>query len=202
MWVEIMRLDPITRDFLFALMTSMESDSMARFREARGVQGLGDMYLIQDVRQVIACRVTLEPVGGNTASIFRETEDYLLESSDHQCALEYIARRKNMDRYHSMVDFLFCELFPSMQKGCFAFYEDRGPQLRYLIDEPVIEVVDMYLLLALHAATYMATHQEEFGGPGHITWKFFEEYAELLWEQTTGRPGFADRIATWAYTPE
>ena len=67
--------------------------------------------------------------GGCTGSLFPEIDKFL-EDTDHQLALQFVASRKNMDRYHSMVDFLFAEIFIKYRGDCFRFYSGDGPQLR------------------------------------------------------------------------
>lgn len=62
----------------------------------------------------------LDLSGGATESIFPEVEAMLFTTSseDYQKALQYVAAKKDMNRYKSVVDFLFCELFPEWQHKC------------------------------------------------------------------------------------
>jgi len=71
--------------------------------------------------------------GGATDSIFPKVDAWLQEDGDHQRALDHIAGRKDMDRYRSQVDFVFAELHPEWRNKTFAFYADRGKQLRFLL---------------------------------------------------------------------
>jgi len=64
-----------------------------------------------------------------TDSIFVKTEKKL-NSSDYQESLEFVGRLKNMGKYRSMMDFLFCESFPAWRFHAFRFYNGRGPQLK------------------------------------------------------------------------
>jgi len=73
--------------------------------------------------------------GGTTESVFPKVEQWLQQDSDHQHALRHIAGRKSVIRYRSVIDFIFTELHPSMHKHVVAFYEDRGPQIRFMITE-------------------------------------------------------------------
>ena len=60
--------------------------------------------------------------------------DQLLEDTEYQKALKYVAGRKDMDRYNSMVDFLFAELMGGIWKAaCLRYYEGKGCKL---IDDP------------------------------------------------------------------
>jgi len=92
---------------------------------------------------------TLEPQ--SFSSIFLKTEKKL-DSSHIQDCLKYIARRKNMARYHSIVDFLFCELYTEYQKGCFRFYAGQGPPLRKILKKNQIRFFDQQLVKALNFA--------------------------------------------------
>jgi hypothetical protein len=96
------------------------------------------------------------------SSIFEGAEGAMNSSHVMGC-LKYIARRKDMDRYHSVVDFLFCELFPIYKPGCFRFYADEGPQLREIIDEEQILFYDNQLLKALTLAVEIG--KEEWRHP-------------------------------------
>lgn len=60
--------------------------------------------------------------------------DQLLEDIEYQKSLGYVAGRKDMNRYNSMVDFLFAELMGGKWKAaCFRYYEGNGCKL---IDDP------------------------------------------------------------------
>lgn len=72
--------------------------------------------------------------GGATDSIFPAV-DSLLNEPDIQKGLEFVASKKDMHRYHSMVDFLFCEIFIEHRDACFRFYDDKGKALRFLIND-------------------------------------------------------------------
>lgn len=84
------------------------------------------------MRLSLSCshRQSLDLTGGLTLSIFPLVERWLNATTDHQNALEWAAARKSMDRYHSVVDFLFCETYQNFRARCFAFYDDEGPQLK------------------------------------------------------------------------
>lgn len=71
----------------------------------------------------------LQITGGASIGVFPLVEAWLNASLDHQEALQFVAARKNMDRYRSMVDFLFCEIFLDFQGPCFRYYDDKGPRL-------------------------------------------------------------------------
>jgi len=90
--------------------------------------------------------------GGMTQTIFPLVESYLREESDREKALEFVAAKKNMDRYESVMDFLFCEVFPSFRNRCFAYYEDREKPLREIITEGQRQEFEKLLLCAVKHA--------------------------------------------------
>lgn len=96
--------------------------------------------------------------GGATQSIFLEVEA-LLGDTDFQKALEYVAARKKMDKYHSVIDFLFCELNTEWQVPCMRFYADKGPQLKELLTDKQIESFDKKLVVALNVAHTLFSEQ-------------------------------------------
>lgn len=51
----------------------------------------------------------LEICGGATESIFPQIEVLLLHFSDFEEALQFVAAKKNMNKYRSMMDFLFAK---------------------------------------------------------------------------------------------
>lgn len=90
--------------------------------------------------------------GGMTQTIFPETED-LLGETDYQAALAFVSTRKDMNRYHSMMDYLFCEIFIQYRAGCFAYYEEDGkPMLKDILSEEEVARYDRWLMAALKLA--------------------------------------------------
>jgi hypothetical protein len=87
-------------------------------------------------------------------SIFVEMES-LLEDTEYQKALRWVAGRKDMDRYRSIGDFLFSELMGGKWKrACFLYYEGDGCLLK---DDPRVtkEMIvewDQQICLALKTA--------------------------------------------------
>jgi hypothetical protein len=94
----------------------------------------------------------LQLAGGLTQTVFPETE-HLLEDLDYQAALGFVAGKKDMDRYHSMMDFLFCEIFIQYRARCFAYYEaDDKPPLKDILSEDELARFDRWLTAALKLA--------------------------------------------------
>jgi len=101
---------------------------------------------------VVAQEQTISLVGGLTESIFPRVEQWLQLSSDHAESLKYIAARKNMNRYRSVVDFLFCEIFLRFRSRCFAYYDERGKKLAEIITESERQEFENVLMTALQGA--------------------------------------------------
>ena len=119
-------------------------------------------------RQTLQCRLKLEISGGMTASIFPAV-DGMLNETDFQKSLEFVGARKDMERYRSMVDFLFCEVFIQYRYGCFKFYEDetKYPQLKKILTADQVKQYGRWLVAALQLA------REMFEKKLALTWTTF-----------------------------
>ena len=94
----------------------------------------------------VAIIQSLQLSGGATESIFPQVEALLLANTDYQKALECVAARKQMERYRSVIDFLFCELHPQWRRACFRFYLGGGQQLKDILrPEQLVEYSDRML---------------------------------------------------------
>ncbi|MCI5108344.1 MAG: hypothetical protein MRY49_00670 [Candidatus Pacebacteria bacterium] len=91
-------------------------------------------------------------VGGATTSIFPRAEALLLSDNRYQEALKFVASKKDMDRYKSMMDFLFCELYTRWVYHCMRYYKGRGPLLRDQLKTKEILEYDRRLVIALEVA--------------------------------------------------
>lgn len=100
--------------------------------------------------------------------IFPQTESWLLSDDNHWLALEHVARRKNMEKYHSMMDFLFCELFVKYQKHCFRYYNEKGPLFKDMTSEEQIVRYYAILLEALKIAYEVFSEQRK------VSWGWFQ----------------------------
>ena len=114
-------------------------------------------------------RLAIDLVGGATQSIFVNAEALLLSSSDWQNAIEYVAKRKKMDKYRSIIDFLFCELFPDWRIPCRRFYAGNGPPLKTLLTTEEVEEYDWRLCVAIAKAYVIFCEQRG------KSWKQFRE---------------------------
>jgi len=120
----------------------------------------------------VALIQSLQMVGGATQSIFPQVEALLLGSSDYQRALEYVAARKNMEKYRSAMDFLFCELHPKWRMACQRYYADSGPQLKDQISPEQLVEFNERLIKALEVAYELFCEQRR------KSWGWYREQVE------------------------
>ena len=107
----------------------------------------------------------LQLVGGLTSSIFPKAEAWLNESTDHMNAVRFIASRKDMNRYLSVMDFVFCEIFPTYKPACFKYYNDKGPMLKDMITVEELQHFGDVLLKGLELAHQMWSEQRRTSWP-------------------------------------
>lgn len=103
----------------------------------------------------------LQLAGGATESIFPQVEAVLLNDTEYQKALEFVGSMKDKSRYHSTMDFFFCELVPEYRKKCFLFYDDKGKQLKDILTIQEIVYYGKLLLKALEIAYEMYCEKRE-----------------------------------------
>ena len=127
------------------------------------------------VQQVMDARICqeLQLTGGATQTIFPEVEALLQASSDIQHALDYVASRKRADRYESVMDFLFCELYPEWRPACFRFYLNREAPLRERITMAQRTVYAWELCQALNVAYKIFCEKRK------LSWGSFREEVKL-----------------------
>jgi hypothetical protein len=104
-------------------------------------------------------RLELRIEGVACETIFPLVEIWLNNSSKHMEVLKKVAARKDMERYRSVIDFIFCELFRGWRKHAVAYYEDRGPLLKEMITEAERAYYERYMLLFLEVA-WQAVQQD------------------------------------------
>ena len=94
---------------------------------------------------------SLAPTGGATESVFPQIDALLGGETDYQEALEYVAARKKMDRYRSVVDF-FLRAASRVANGVSRYYAGNGSQLRERISAVQLAEYNKRLLGALEVA--------------------------------------------------
>lgn len=119
-------------------------------RGVRRVATLTALALVQ--------RQEMDIAGGTTGaqSVLVRAEAWLHESADHWNALEFVASRKDMARYDSVLDFVLCEIIPQERYACRQFYEGRGGNLASVRSERMIAYEDSRLLGGLLRGTLRA----------------------------------------------
>lgn len=123
------------------------------------------MKLALSVEMTVVQALELRLLGGMTDSIFPEVEAWLQVTTDRQRALEWAASKKRMDRYESVMDFLFVETFDHFRPACRAYYKREGPQLKETITVAQRERFARTLLLVLQVAydAYCAERRVTWG---------------------------------------
>ena len=109
-----------------------------------------------------------ELCGGATDSLFPHVEARLMADVEAQKALVFVAQSKEVSRYASMMDFLFCETFPEHRGRCQKFYASEGPPLRQtLSDLPEWKFYDRVMRGALEFA------KAAFRQGDKVAWSWF-----------------------------
>jgi hypothetical protein len=120
----------------------------------------------------LAVIYSLQICGGATLSIFPQVEALLLGSRDYVNALEYVASRKKMSRYQTVIDFLFCELHPEWRLACRRCYGGNGPQLKDQITPDQLVEFSERLLKAIEVAYELFCEQRR------KNWGWYREKVE------------------------
>jgi hypothetical protein len=113
--------------------------------------GLVQRMTVQQVIDLKLCQ-ELQLTGGDTETIFPEVEALLQSSSDIQHALDLVAKRKNAHKYRSVMDFLFCEMYPEWKSHCFRYYLDGKEAVRHVLTMAQRQVYAWELCQALNVA--------------------------------------------------
>lgn len=121
-------------------------------------------------------RMTIEPrvlqefelCGGATDSLFPQVEARLMADEEAQKALLFVTQSKEVRRYQSLMDFLFCETFPEHRGRCRKFYDGGGQPLRETLTElPEWSFYNRVMLGALEFAK--AARRQG----GKVAWSWF-----------------------------
>ena len=111
------------------------------------------------MRMILAAEPQLALVGGLTDTCFPTLQEWL-EDSEHMKGLEYIASRKNMDAYRSVIDFVLCEVLTEYRKPCQRFYDRDGPNYVTLRPSKKDQAHDEAILLRAVIHSYVCFCQE------------------------------------------
>ena len=100
----------------------------------------------------------------------------LLEETEYQKALQYVAGRKDMDRYQSIVDFLFSELMGGKWRAaCLRYYDDNGCLLK---DDPRV-TPDMLTEWEKQICTALKVAWNDMNEERTRSWKSFRKRWQL-----------------------
>ncbi|MFH1667400.1 MAG: hypothetical protein ABH884_00045 [Candidatus Komeilibacteria bacterium] len=99
-------------------------------------------------------------IGGMTGTIFPELANHLLYDSEMRKAVRAVVSDPEMDKFRSMVDYIFCGLFPEHLEACFLYYEDKGPLLKDIISGDEIVRAERLLIAACKLATIFFNRDE------------------------------------------
>lgn len=94
--------------------------------------------------------LVLEPeyVGGATESIFVLFESKILSNKDNiKGVYDWLLHplRIHMNRYESVMDWIFCNCFPEFRKLCFDFYKTNRYPLRDILNQKEVDMLDSFL---------------------------------------------------------
>jgi hypothetical protein len=93
----------------------------------------------------LCLRHELVLTGGTSETVFPRTERSL-RSTRNQQALTFVKTTSRPETYRSVMDWLFCNVFPHERAACFSFYADKGKQLRFIRTPSQLKLYDAGLL--------------------------------------------------------
>lgn len=90
-------------------------------------------------------KMSLKLYGGITCqTVFPKTETKL-DSLEYQEALGHAVRSIDASKYQSVMDLLLCLSFPYFKPSAMAFYRGKGPPLREMVPDSLLEAYDTVL---------------------------------------------------------
>ena len=120
-----------------------------------------DCSLTQDLTltQECALKVALEQhhklwqKHGNRCltSVLKRTERYLYGTPSSLKAFDH-KRPNNPAKYRSMMDYIYCSIFPIERAACMRYYAEEGPKLKNYMSPEQIDALDKYMLLCMKDA--------------------------------------------------
>jgi hypothetical protein len=93
----------------------------------------------------------VQRLGGATTTVFPRAERSL-RSLENQRALKHVKTSSQPETYHSVMDWLFCNVYPHERPACFSFYAGTGKQLRFLKTPSELRLYDAGLLGVIRKA--------------------------------------------------
>lgn len=117
-----------------------------------------------------------EWAGGLTKTIFPITKDKM-NTTENLNAILYIGKRKQIGRYRSIMDFLFCEINPQYKKHCFKYYEDGEERLKDILEDYEIVYHDAKLICAIKVAFNLYNSEK------NIKWDAYRNLVENIFNK-------------------
>jgi hypothetical protein len=89
--------------------------------------------------------------GGATSSVFTLTSSLIQSDTSYLAAAQRLVdlRSRTELEYRSMMDLIFCELFPEWRDPCRWFYTGYGPQIGEYMTRRSIRLHDAAMVIAL-----------------------------------------------------
>lgn len=110
------------------------------------------MHMSVIVNQRATIRQELRIEGGATTTVFPLSESWLRSDSDHQNASKAVRARHIGDRFRSLMDYLYANVFVGTYWSVMDYYADESPPLRDILTDSQCDIVDRVLLEALRVA--------------------------------------------------
>ena len=121
-----------------------------------------------------------------SSSLFTMTEKKLDSNSEAMRALQFIGSRKAMGRYRSIVDFLFCAIYPGWKRSCFAYYNGKSKRrLIHLLPPFYVAKYDIILCAMIDSAIEILKQNDR------VSWGWYSQAGlsliEIVEEQIDAR---------------
>jgi len=119
---------------------------------------------------MLSCSCRLEMICQETPmtqTVFPKTEEALRET-ENQKALAHVPGLAEQEDYRSVMDWLFCCVYPGERAACFCYYKDDGPSLKESKSRAELLLEDRVLLGVVKKAR-----------------KAFEAEEEIFWAKIT-----------------
>lgn len=109
----------------------------------------------KDIKLAQFLHQNLSPLNDFSESVFTESQN-VIDKLKMEETLEDLAEKRG---FHSIMDFVFCSLYPDKEKECRKYYRDKGKQLSHKYSENQIREWDNIMAQALFF--FYKEHQKE-----------------------------------------
>jgi len=109
-------------------------------------------------------------------SIFIKADE-LLEKTDYQKAIRRLLPKGRHPRFRSIMDAIFCEIFPWHRSPCLEFYRGGSKkQAKDILTKAQIKQYDAMLCVAIHAAHMLWQRELE------VEWGWYHDFVVDLFQ--------------------